>query len=237
MTTIDPLSSQPLKAELPELLLWLEDDVRALQRQTAEGKRVLRPLKPGATRRGHMDVPADADWVRELDPYCHYADGMSIQLQLNLADIPDAVRKPEWPREGVVWVFLQWGHATYAATAKFDPRPAETIPWADPSGGMGHGIDWELHTLLPWCTPHTLPLLAHWPDVRTLYDDWVEKHYLARRGRSISLGGWGFPIQDDFDERNEDLVCSIDDIEFGDAGALYLHFNAERGFYALADTH
>lgn len=41
-------------------------------------------------------------WALNQSPY----DGESFYLQLNLAEIPAAVRKPEWPAVGVVWVLI-----------------------------------------------------------------------------------------------------------------------------------
>lgn len=231
----------PLVAELPDEIFWLEQDIVALQRQSAVARKIKgSALKPGATRRSGIDIPSDATWaqghsVASLTPHC--ADGLSCVLQLNLAEIPDEVRKPEWPREGVVWVFLQWG-GECRARCQFDPRPAECIPWSDTAGAPGVGVKWELQVRLPWATDETLSSISYiGSDMAKTYDDWMWRHYSPRRrGRGVSVGGWGYPIQGGFDEDNRELVCSIEDLEFGDAGEVYLFYKPGEGFYASAET-
>lgn len=227
-----------LIAELPDDIFWLEHDIRQLQRVRARGTDVRNAiLKPGATRRGGIDIPEDAEWAqgRSAEHFIQsWCDALVCVLQLNLADIPEEARKPEWPRQGVVWLFLQWG-GEYRARAEFDPRPAEDIPWRKPAGGKGTGISWATEQSLPWACPETLPSIGHWDYMGKLYDDWMHEHY-GRKRRGVVIGGWGFPIQGDFIEDNKDYVCAVDDLEFGDAGEVYLHYNPEAGFYASAFT-
>lgn len=237
----DLVEHPPLRVDLPDDLFWLDADVRALQRPAAHNKTSKGVLQPGATRRCGLDLPADAAWARGREPedfYVHHQDGESFCLQLNLADISAQVRKPEWPAVGVLWVVFEQGKRFgYDVTVHFDPRPASHIPWRHRAEPNGEVTTWEVQTQLPWATEKTIPLLANWAAMATVYDNWVQEHYTRRRrGRGgMTLGGYGFTHQGDFDEDSEEFVLSIEDLHFGDCGEVYVFFNPERGFYGRAD--
>lgn len=230
----------PLWLELPDELFWLEVDICALQRTAAFARTAKGELKPGATRRSGIDLPADADWARGRRPedfYVHHQDGESFCLQLNLADIPSAVRKPEWPSAGVLWVFLERGKRNYyEVTVRFDPRPAGAIPWRSLADAKGTVTTWCEELQLPWATETTLPMIANWPDMCSVYDDWAQRfNEKNRRCRGLTLGGYAFTNQGDFDEDSKEFVLAIEDLYFGDCGEVYVFFNPERGFYGRAD--
>lgn len=233
--------NQPdLPIPLPEDLFWLDAEVRALQRKAAYAKTQKGVLKPGATRRGGIDLPADADWARGRSPedfYVHHEDGQSVCLQLNLEEIPAEVRRPEWPAMGVLWVFLEDGpRHGYEVTVQFDPRPAASIPWrclAEPKAAV---TSWVIESQLPWATEKTLPVLAHWSAMGAIYDKWVQDRYLARHLRGVVVGGYAFTNQGDLDEDSAEFVLAIEDMEFGDSGEVYVFFNPARGFYGRADV-
>ena len=83
--------------------------------------------------------------------------------------------------------------------------------------------------------PQTLPSIAsNWDSMAERYDDWVQEHY--RPASDIQIGGWVWPIQGDFDDRQETFVCAMERQSFGDSGAVYLHFSLEEGFFVHVDT-
>lgn len=243
-----------LKAPLPDELAWLKYDVQALVRPTAfikspHGKRsVGQSIAPlGSTRAwGSPDIPLDAPWApTERLAYLHNQwrsspyDGESFQLQLNLADIPPdvAAHLPAGcPRVGVVWVFINL-HGDWTGTARFDPRAASEISWQPrPHTHQAPlAAQWSLDVSLPCSTPQTLPSIAsNWDSMAERYDDWVQDHY--RTASDIQIGGWVWPIQGDFDDRQETFVCAMERQSFGDSGAVYLHFSLEEGFFVHVDT-
>lgn len=224
---------------LPDDLYWLDADVRPLQRPVAfaTSQRQIVALPPGSTRRGSPDIPADAHWARGATTEtfcCHHQDGPSCVLQLNLADIPETVRRPEWPRVGMLWVFLESDRRNIA-TVEFDPRPPSEIVWRANPRPKGYAQAWSVGVSLPWRTETILPVLWNWKGMGDLYDDYVQEKYLSQGGRGLTVGGWGFTNQGDFDEDSKEFVLAIEDLEFGDSGEVYVFFNTERGFYARAD--
>lgn len=245
-----------LKAPLPDALAWLESDVQALVRPTAFIKRpptskgVALSIAPmGSTRAwGSPDIPIDAPWApSERLAYLHDQwrsspyDGESFWLQLNLAEIPAdvAMHLPKGcPRIGVVWVFINL-HGDWTGTARFDPRDASTIAWQPrPSTNTPQEpvpAQWVADTTVPCSTPKTLPAIAsNWDSMAERYDDWVQDQY---RGQSdVQIGGWVWPIQGDFDDRQETFVCALERQSFGDSGAVYLHFSAAEGFFVHVET-
>ena len=205
-----------LKAPLPDELAWLEGDVQALVRPTAfikspHGKRsVGQSIAPlGSTRAwGSPDIPPDV-----------------------AAHLPTGC-----PRVGVVWVFINL-YGDWAGTARFDPRDATAIVWhprpSRPQEPMA--AQWSLDVSLPCSTPQTLPSIAsNWDSMAERYDDWVQDHY--RTASDIQIGGWVWPIQGDFDDRQETFVCAMERQSFGDSGAVYLHFSLEEGFFVHVET-
>lgn len=232
-------SSTPLPVELPSELSWLDADVRALQRSVmwASSQRELVTLSPGGTRLSDPDLPADSEWSKNCTAEhfnCHHADGPSMVLQLNMADIPAQVRRPEWPRVGVLWVFFESARVN-VVTTQFDPRPAEAIPWKPRTTRPVQKLVWHDGVSLPFRTETILPCLWHWDEVGACYDDWVLKNYRDSRGAAVEIGGWCFTNQGDFDEDSAENVLALRDLYFGDCGEVYVFFNPERGFYGRAD--
>lgn len=233
-----------LKTALPDDLDWLTDKVAGLVRPAAcliQDRSAVAPL--GGTRSwGEPDVPVDATWANGgWDWNCSPYDGESFWLQLNLEDTPSAARKPEWPTAGVVWVFIDLSsrEGRWRGWAHYDSRPARDIPWRTRRHDFRPaGARWEEVPTLSCATELTLPEVYHWPAMCELFDEWVSDHYVLANGRaSAQVGGWVWPIQGDHDHRNEDFVCAMEDQPFGDAGAVYLHFNPKDGFYVILDTH
>ncbi len=227
----------PLPAELD----WCAEDIQALARPAACLRKDSRQLSPlGGTRCwGVADIPADAPWAAQArhwdnSPY----DGQSFWLQLNLEDIPSPARAVHWPQAGVVWVVIDLSGEHWEGQAYFDPRPASAIPWRPrPVGSQPMAASWTLQPTLSCATEKTLPQVYHWPHMCEVFDDWAAELVRASLSRSLAqVGGWAWPIQGDNDERNEDFVAALEHQPFGDSGAVYLHYNAERGFYVLLDS-
>lgn len=238
-----------LKADLPDHLYWLTEKVTHLVRPGA----FLLPAKsgaaaPGATRHwGPPDLPADAAWAQgqPASRWCQaYDDGPTFAFQLDLGALPEPVREAAWPKEGVVWVFVDVSGENWRAWAEFDPRPAALIPWqprsrADRPQPIAAPA-WTLADTLTCATEATLPEIASdyhgGVGMGVDYDEWWQKHY-GRDPSDFQLGGWMLPIQGDCDEARKTLVCALERQEFGDHGAIYLHYSAERGFFAEVWTH
>lgn len=114
---------------LPEFLqYWQEDIAKLIRHQVvmieAKGKPAV-----GATRMGgYPDIPTDREWATKWK-----RDGArstfwdnNYMAQINLDDIPDSVRKPEWPTTGMVWIFFD--HDDGEGECIYDPRPVKDIP-------------------------------------------------------------------------------------------------------------
>lgn len=233
----------------PEDIAWAEELVASKMKVAA----FLAPQKgsvapQGGTRAwGLPDIPVGATWALPPTGVKHWNrlpwalnqspyDGESFYLQLNLAEIPAAVRKPEWPAVGVVWVLIDLSQESgWEADAYFDPRPAEQIVWHPRLDERPpEAAQWTLANLAPDCTESVLPEIC-W--AAETYDEWAQEHNARARKSDIQVGGWVWPCQGWFDERNPDFVCALERQSFGDSGAIYLHYNLERGFYALVETH
>ena len=243
-----------LKSPLPDDIAWIEPELRALVRPGAflrslslpKGQQAI-PSPLGCTRAWGVtpDVPIDAPWapadkLESLQrqwaesPY----DGLSFYLQLNLEEIPAAVRKnlPQpFPAVGVVWVFIDLTE-DWKGLAHFDPRPVADIQWQPRTGAAPAIAQWTLADTLPFATEKTLPsIAANWDELGDIYDDWMQDHYLSPS--DIQIGGWTAPIQGDHDEAQTTFVCALDNQSFGDSGAVYLHYNSESGtFFVLVET-
>lgn len=234
----------------PEDIEWAKDMVDAQLRPAA----FLRAIKgskaaQGATRFwGLPDIPVGATWAsapqveRKHGSQMPWAlgqspyDGESFYFQLNLAEIPVEVRKPEWPAVGMVWVLIDLSKESgWTADAYFDPRAVEAIKWhprLDAEAPLA--AEWFVAPVAPDCTEAVLPELNWTAEV---YTDWAQEHNYRARKTDFQVGGWIWPCQGWFDERNTDFVCALEHQEFGDSGAIYLHYTLERGFYALVETH
>lgn len=235
---------------LPDDLMWAQEQIQAVVKPAG----FLRPksnaiASQGSTRAwGLPDLPIGAGWVVAPTGERHWNrmpwsfnqspyDGPSFYLQLNLAEIPDQVRKPEWPTVGVVWVFIDLSDdkSGWQADAYFDPRPAQDIPWHPRLEGKApQAAEWLLSDMPPDCTEELLPQLQ-W--AAKSYDEWVTEQLEQACKSDIQVGGWVWPCQGWFDERNKDFVCGLTRQHFGDSGAIYLHYSTQRGFYALVETH
>jgi hypothetical protein len=248
-----------LKAPLPDHLYWLTDQVEALLRPAAflvAGARHRKSNRPevvapqGATfADGEPDVPAYVSgatlaqhgrWMES--PY----DGESFVLQLNLQDIPSLVRAhmPDVPATGIVWVTIDLSHCEggWKGHAYFDPRPADQISWLPrrKEACPPNASQFVLRDSLSCCTEATLPEIASdWREggLASDYDRWWLEHYASRGPSDIQVGGWMLPIQGDCDQLRTTLVVAIERQSFGDSGAVYLHYSAERGFFVRVETH
>jgi hypothetical protein len=242
-----------LKADLPDHLYWLTEKVEALVRSAAflvaaENKREVSP-QGGTRTHGPVDAPLDATWAPMAlrggwcqSPY----DGESLSLQLNLEDVPAQMRvqRPDLPEVGVAWLTLDLSDDKrgWDARVYFDARPAKSIPWHPRTGAdkPPAAMCFVLRDTLTCATDMTLPEISS--DYRggvgmcVDYDDWWQEHYGGRQPSDVQLGGWQHPIQGDMDELRPTLLLSIERQSFGDSGAIYLHYSAERGFWAHAET-
>lgn len=246
---------------LPEELFWLAPQLRELVHPAAMLVRDETRVAPmGGTRTwGVPDVPMGAAWASvaqdNLSPY----DGDSFWLQLNMEEVPAYARREGWPAVGVVWVFLDLscrGNSHWRADTYFDPRPAHQIPWrprpvahvttaakSRPGSAVSASAPaaacWLKRATLPCATEQTLPEIASWRGVNEMYDDWAAEQFMSRRhtrGTAAQVGGWVWPIQGDHDEAFRTVVCAMEDQPFGDSGAMYLHFESSRGFWAEVHT-
>lgn len=235
-----------LKEDLPDHLYWLTEKVEQLLRPAAflvanKAETAAR----GATRHwGPPDLPSDAAWAQESDVLCSYqsySDGAAFAFQLDLAHIPAEARQAQWPTQGIVWVFIDVS-GNWRAWTHFDPRLAVDIPWA-PREKTQHPVSagtWVLQETLTCATEATLPEIAsdyHGGfGMGVDYDEWWQKHYCGRKPSDFQVGGWMLPIQGDCDEERKTLVCALERQEFGDSGAVYLHYDPLRGFFAQVET-
>jgi hypothetical protein len=236
----------PLKEDLPDHLYWLTDTVEKLLRPGA----FLVADKKGSAARGATrhwgppDLPADAAWAQEnevLRSYRSFHDGAAFVFQLDMAQVPAEVRQPQWPIQGVVWVFMDLSDS-WRAWAHFDPRAAADIPWT-PREKTQHPVvaaTWQVQETLTCASDATLPEIAsdyhNGVGMCVDYDEWWQKHYCGRKPSDFQVGGWMLPIQGDCDEERKTLVCALERQEFGDSGAVYLHYSPEQGFFANVET-
>lgn len=235
-----------LKEDLPDHLYWLTETVEKLVRPAAfliKGKTGTAAL--GATRHwGPPDLPADAAWAKESDVArsCQsHCDGACFVFQLDMGEVPAEVRQPRWPTQGVVWVFVDVT-GDWRAWTRFDPRARADIPWS-PREKTSHPVapaSWMERDTLTCATEATLPEIASdhhggW-GMCVDYDEWWQKHYGGRDPSDFQVGGWMLPIQGDADEERKTLVCALERQEFGDSGAVYLHYDPEKGFFAQVET-
>lgn len=65
----------------------------------------------------------------------------------------------------------------------------------------------------------------------------VLDHFGPPPGCDFQIGGWTWPCQGDFDERNQDFVCILMRQPWGDNTEVSLHYDPAKGFYARVDTH
>jgi hypothetical protein len=226
-----------LKIDLPDDIFWLTERVQSLVKPAAFLREdSTHKAVQGSTRAwGLPDLPKDTDWLWCLNQ--HPDDGESFYLQLNLAEIPDAVRNPVWPAVGVVWVFINLSDG-WNATARFDSRPSSEIPWRPRLDKTApFAAQWTIAHTVPDCTNETLPEIEPVPAMSDAYFKWATDHYLNTTPSEVQIGGWIWPCQGWFDAHNKDVVCALENLEFGDAGAVYLHYTVERGFYARVTTH
>lgn len=231
---------------LPDEIFWLDHRVAELLRPGAFLKKdPTTPAKKGGTRAwGAPDVPLNAVW-RGPDGADRWGqspmDGESFFFQLDLAEIPAELRKPEWPAEGVVWVTLDLSER-WVGNAYFDPRPAGSIVWSTSPTLRGDvfapaAAQWRVQPTLPCVTDETIPELANIKpysgSAAETYDNWAGDHYQG--DTDFQVGGWVWPCQGEHDHRNKDFVCGLTRQDFGDSGAVYLHFNTDKGFYVLVE--
>lgn len=232
-----------LNTPLPDYLYWLTDKMEGLLRPASFLRKDATKVSPrGGTRAwGLPDRPRDAAWAKSPDyarswdqsPY----DGDSFWLQLNLEEIPAAVRKPEWPTVGVVWVFINL-QDHWEATVYFDARSAAAIPWMDPMDAKPPAAcTWLDGVTAPDCTEETFPEVYYANDCAQDLANWACDNYACRAPSDLQVGGWHWPCQGSFDDRNKTFVCALSRQPFGDHGEIALHYSPEHGFFAFVETH
>ncbi len=249
-----------LRAPLPEHLDWLTSRVEELVRPGAflissVRKMKRRPYPPlerapvGGTHLGAQpDVPLDAPWaacaLQGRGWLEHPEDGESFLAQLNLEDVPAAIRAqyPRLPSVGLVWVTLDLSNldSTPWAKAYFDPRAAASIRFAPPRSDALEpcAAHFVVCDTLSSATPALLPEVASdYEGLCADYDAWAWEHYISRRPGTVQLGGWLEPIQGEADEERKTLLMAFERLPYGDSGAVYLHHSEERGFFAFFETH
>lgn len=204
----------------------------------------------GSTYQGcYPDVPFDAPWRGRAVGgqalwQAHAQEGESFRLQLCLEDIPAPIREqfPDLPVCGMVWVTIDLSGSRWQGHAYFDPRPAHAIRWLPRplAGKQPTACSWTLRDTLTYATDATLPEVS--ADFRPgglceVYDSWWQTHFSACGPEEVQLGGWLHPIQGDADFERRTLLLAMKGQEFGDHGAVYLHYSKERGFFVELATH
>jgi hypothetical protein len=231
-----------LRAELPNDLYWLTEKVESLIKPTAFFIKNKARLSPRGTTRnwGPPDIPIDAPWAAPAEAATSaqtaITEDMSFLFQMNMEEIPTAVRKPEWPLVGMVWVFGEG----WDSHVKFDPRRAADIKWLPQVGLVDtFASSIVVSETVPDCTPGTLPESTNVDSMEDDYAGWAHKTYGEHNERfgNFQVGGWAHPCQGDYDERNKDFVCELSNLALGDDGCASLHYNSERGFYAFIETY
>ena len=247
-----------LKKDLPDHLYWLTEKVESLVRpaaflmeqQPVKGKQPEVARLGGTFHCGKPDVPEDAPWVDKLPTWEHnfgMSDGESPYFQLCLEDIPAEVRVgalAQLPAVGIVWITLDLSDH-WVGKAYFDPRPSHEIPWRPRALSKTYrgpeASHFVLSDTLTFATDEALPEIASdYQDGFGMcadYDNWFQDVYGTRGPSDTQVGGWLHPIQGDTDQLRKTLVLAVEDCVFGDAGAYYLHYSPEKGFWVYVETH
>lgn len=217
----------------PDDLAFMREEVDRLSRVAAVLLPSSEAARIGSTRTGALpDRPLDADWSMG-SAYESFHDAESFIFQLNLAEIPAALRRKGWPDHGMVWMFMDLSD-DWTVRVEFDPRPADQIPWPE-TRQLVRGMQWKTIVSWPFATDEQLPQIYWDPQLSEMYWNWCQEQ--APNRSSIQIGGWINPIQGDFDESDKTLVAELGHLEFGDCGAVYLHFDpSSRCWSGIAYT-
>ncbi len=245
----------PDTLKVPEMLEPFADALRAAVKPYAVFGRLPKGTPEaalsaqGSTRiGGPMDVPKDAPWRAWAEALNEgrgsFHDELCFMFQLNLAEMPAEVRPAHVPAKGVVWVLMDLSDR-WSGEVKFDPRDACDIPWLAQGARHACSRGWhpELKTSLPDVTAGVVPGLEWVAEARDYWDSMDEWMKLVPGGTGpyhgdLQLGGWCWPIQGDFEERNRTFVAGMYGCDFGDAGSLELHYDAAQArWFVEIDTH
>lgn len=226
--------------DFPEDLLLFSDLITEHMRKAAvlvENKNAESVPAMGYTHTmGMADFPADAEWTKPYSRECQSPlDGPSFWLQVNLEEIPGQARtNPAVPSTGCLWLFLDLTGSLWKGTVYFDPRPAAMIPWMprDPrqsvTGTSLHLVD---------VPAESIAALEHVDEglLEIRYSDYASQ--MVPKGKPY-FGGYAWAIQGDEDlESHDTIFCTMNDQFFGDNGAIYIHYSAEKGWWVNVETH
>ena len=239
------------------LVTFAEPDKKG---KKAQGK----PLGPEAPMGGTRtlsvaDIPADASWRQwgeEVNErHNGWMDGDCFAFQLNLGDIPEDFRPYHVPKQGVVWVFTNLENS-WETTVHFDARPANEIPWLPRPTRREYIGQYEtaMRTVFVpkamWatCGP-SYPDFSAGVVESPAWLDWTDhmhlSHWLNMQPFSfgagpgqLQVGGWFWPVQGDFSERNKTIVAGMYQMHFGDSGSIELHYDSDASrWFAIVESH
>ena len=183
---------------------------------------------------GSPDIPSDAEWVKSIfdegrSPY----DGPCFWLQVNLEDIPGYARNdPAVPSVGCLWVFIDLSGDRCEATVHFDPRRADDIPW----------LPRNEKTRAQKPSFHSVSIPAEVIDAIEQTDELLSctysDHYfqMVPKGKPY-FGGYAWEIQGDGERSKNTIFCTMNDQPFLDSGALYVHYEKNRGWWAEIQSY
>lgn len=216
---------------LPSAIDWIEYAVKEHARPAVSLTVGEMTNRPGATRLGGAaDRPVDASWSPGHEESYH--DGDCLILQLNLAEIPPAVRREGWPAVGMIWVFLNLSD-DWTVRVEFDPRRVEDIPWPA-TRALARGVKWDAFLCPPTTDENRLPEIYFVPANDSPYWEWWQDQ---RPRDGVQIGGWISPIQGLHGGDDDTLVAEFNNLHFGDCGAVYLHFDAKtHRWWGFAQT-
>lgn len=258
-TTVDqPVSA--LRAErreqafatLPDVIFWAEQELRAAVRPGAfihveksdKGRQVkaAKPLARGGTALGGiLDVPAMARWAGLAKHWNEsWYDGESLCLQLNLADIPDEVRRATWPTHGVLWVTLDLSGDHWVVNTYFDSLAAQDIVWAErhvfSKDALTRTLTFKVADTMPsWSGIEAIDKDLSRDGLMSEYETW--SHLNFPKLEDVQIGGHSHPIQGDAEQLDPEFFLAMERQEFGDFGAIYVTYTPEKGFSGWATTN
>lgn len=235
---------------LPVELYWCTEKIQSLARLTLHPKpHPTLKANVGDTRAwGVPDAPADAAWLQQVE---QLSNESYFMVQINFAQIPAEVRRPEYPNQGMLWVFAET--QSYVPMVLFDPRDPKDIKWADATEQadlLGRraktapaACDWQTTLTYPYASKELFPEFCDKSGLgyhvwEQIYDEWVEQHNERTQTRcgDYQIGGYVFPIQDSAARWSEGFLFSAERQPFGDSGALYVRCLPDGTFHAAMMT-
>lgn len=218
----------------PDVIDWIKPTIKELSKV---GSFLVRAdhYEFGMTRcEGEApDMPEDATWVNQHlceSPY----DGKAFLFQLNLEEIPDEVRKPEWPTKGMVWAFIDLSE-DWEVEIVFDERSAKDINWK-PNKHNHQATAFHLEVTVPDDCHPELNSIAYHEQWSESYYEWKNRYADYERISEFQVGGWIALIQGSTEANQKACVCEMQCPFVGDAGSVYLFYTPEKGFYATVET-